>query len=791
MSLEQQIKDAGQSSSNILMLNDLANGKINIVLQAIAKEIVDAGKLGKSKQDQLTNRQAKIKTMLDNWQDVLNRSSEYPKVKKLVEALLQDINEIAQDPEGKKPIKIDKNKYKIDEEQTTAEVGVNPQGPLETLTQAVAQDAEQQAIDSIKQNKNLDWENFLKNKNISEDLKQSFISRIMNENKKNNMIFLNPVPKKGFFNNKANVDNLIKQLRKVQKNKNFYDDNIEPAQVSLPSQLSATKMKEILKNNGIIIYDLFKTKQGNSELVKKSEIPKIATSIKLNFQEKTVEQILEGADEPEQEQQKKGRKPTFTQLKADPSSIQLPKNKPLSEVILNELGIYESQLKANMFKSQAYDKIKNTPQYQKATPNEKNQLLINAIGGQVQKNRKKYNEEVKKLYAYVGNKMGISKPTKQKVIKKLSSGIAKATAGDLEALSEEVEYMKKRRTEIMAKDKDASAQEIRELDDIMKNLKGFEDEAERGEAILQNIKSGLSLAKQFTQKGVTTYTAPIQRILKEKEEEIEKAQKEGAFSALPEEVTAEPVALPDINKELLSVKTKTAQIEQNKQNKKPYDEAELESLKIQQLNLENQLRGKRKDKPVPVAKESDKIGAYRPYFPNVTEQTVQDAEILASLEQMENSLNNFQVFDIPSDNTGGLGTSKNNFLVKDDVETWNRVNDGTLRDIWSWDNYAQDEQKFWEGRPVIDEITAQRQIKYNNFINNSEMVTEFLEMFNKNNNGFIDEYQPPEETDKFRNIYMEPSNFYKPTPYSNFANVKNQGFLETDFLNNVNFFVNP
>ena len=788
MSLKEQIKEAGQTQSNILMLNDLANGRVDIVLQKIAKDIETAGKLGKTKTSQLENRQAQIKKLLDNWQDVLNRGSKYPTIKKLTEALLQDINQVAKVAEGG-TFKIDKSRYKIDNEELQdfeIELKPQPSSPLETLTTAILSDTtEDEAINSIKETKNMKWVNFLENKNIDNQLKQSFISRVMTENKKNNMIFLNAVPKKDFFNNKENLNNLIKQLKKVQKNPNFYNDQTERAEVVMPTKQSINALQQALKNSKINLYDLTKKTQGYS-LLKESEKAKILASINDNYLEKTVEQILAGEEEPIKI--KTGKKPGFTQLKADPEKIRLPENIPLKEVILKELNIYEDQLKYNTFKSLAYDKIKDSPAYKKATPNEKNQLLINAIGGMAEKNKKEFSVEVDKLYNYVGKSLGISKPTKIKVIKKLKEGVAESTVKQLEEAILDVNYMKQRRSEIMAKDK-ATKEETDELDTIMANIKAFEEEAEKAEKILNQVKKGLSLAQEFTKKKVTAYSAPSVRITQAKTEEIEQAQKAPAL--LPQEIEPEPVALPDINKELLNVKTKTAEIEQKKQNKKPYDQAELETLKIQQLNLENQLRGKRKDKPVPVAKESDTIGAYRPYFPNVTQENVLNANILESIEAMADSLNNFEVFDIPSDNTGGLGTSKNNFLVKDNQKNWIATHDGTLKDIWSWDNYAQDEQKFWQGRPEIDEITAQRQIKYNEFINNDELVTEFLEMFNKNNNGFIDEYQPPEETDKFRNIYMEPSNYYKPTPYSNFADVKNQGFLETDFLNNVNYFVNP
>jgi len=788
MSLKEQIKEAGQTQSNILMLNDLANGRVDIVLQKIAKDIETAGKLGKTKESQLQNRQAQIKKLLDNWQDVLNRGSKYPTIKKLTEALLQDINQVAKVAEGG-TFKIDKSRYKIDNEELQdfeIELKPQPSSPLETLTTAILSDTtEDEAINSIKETKNMKWVNFLENKNIDNQLKQSFISRVMTENKKNNMIFLNSVPKKEFFNNKENLNNLIKQLKKVQKNPNFYNDQTERAEVVMPTKQSINALQQALKNSKINLYDLTKKTQGYS-LLKESEKAKILASINDNYLEKTVEQILAGEEEPIKI--KTGKKPGFTQLKADPEKIRLPENIPLKEVILKELNIYEDQLKYNTFKSLAYDKIKDSPAYKKATPNEKNQLLINAIGGMAEKNKKEFSVEVDKLYNYVGKSLGISKPTKIKVIKKLKEGVAESTVKQLEEAILDVNYMKQRRSEIMAKDK-ATKEETDELDTIMANIKAFEEEAEKAEKILNQVKKGLSLAQEFTKKKVTAYSAPSVRITQAKTEEIEQAQKAPAL--LPQEIEPEPVALPDINKELLNVKTKTAEIEQKKQNKKPYDQAELETLKIQQLNLENQLRGKRKDKAVPVAKESDTIGAYRPYFPNVTQENVLNANILESIEAMADSLNNFEVFDIPSDNTGGLGTSKNNFLVKDNQKNWIATHDGTLKDIWSWDNYAQDEQKFWQGRPEIDEITAQRQIKYNEFINNDELVTEFLEMFNKNNNGFIDEYQPPEETDKFRNIYMEPSNYYKPTPYSNFADVKNQGFLETDFLNNVNYFVNP
>jgi len=786
---EKQINEAGQSSANIFMLNDLFDGKIDIVLNSIANDIEKAGQLGKSKKDQLANRQAKIKDIMDNWQDVLNRGSKYPNIKTVVEALLQDINEVAKVAEGGQ-FKINKKKYKIDEQEF--EVELTADKPPQAMAEAIIpKSAEDEAIESIKKKGNNKWKDFLRNKNISDENKQSFISRVMNDNKRNNMIFLNPVPKKALFKNKKNLDNYINQLDKVRKNKNFYAtlDESEIASVQFPDKNNVKSYKSLISKNKINVYDLREKTQGQ-KLIKMKNLEMLKSSLTLNYQEKTVEQLLEGEDEPVKI--KVGAKPGFTKLKPNTAGIQLPHNKPLREVILNEMKVYENQLKNNMFRAEAFDRIKDTMEYKKASPNEKNQLLINSIGvvSNRSKNKKLYYNELEQLYKYVGKNLGIKNPSKKNVIKALEKNNINVTQEEINDNIELVDYMKQRKTELLNKEKYLSQDERDELDDIMRNVNRMSEEAETQYNALESIKKGLSLARQFTKKATSNIQTPTDRITAQKEAEIEQAQKTGSLGVLPEQIKAEPVAIPDINKELLTVKQKILNLNKQKKENKEIDENELKSLEYQQYNLENQIRGKRKDKVKPVAKESEKIGAFRPYYPNVTEQNVQDADILATLDEHLLSLHNVQVFDIPSDNTGGLGTSKNNPLVKDNVDHFNNVNNGVLNDIYSWDNYAQDEN-FWKGEPVINQVEANKQIKYDNFINNNEMVTEFLTMFNKNNNGFIDEYQPAKETNTFRDQYMPSSNFYKPTPYSNFADVKNQGFLETDFLNNVNFFVNP
>lgn len=644
-------------------------------------------------------------------------------------------------------------------------------------------DTEDDALEALKKRNNI-WKNYLRSPDVNKINKQSFIFRVMADNRKNNFIFISPTPEKVKLT-PENIELIIQNIDKLSKNKNFYGENVELFTLSdIPQNVNA--MKNALKGN-IFVTSLFAKKQGNSNHIKNINLDRIKAELRDIYSQEAQEGELErelGGEEPEGD--KPGRKPNYTRLTPYPDKVRLPGNKQLDEILINELGVYESKLKYNMFAHEAYEEIKDTLQYQQAPPNAKDQMLINQITSLANKNKKLYNKEVENLYNYLGTQLGLGKTTKAKLIKKLTEQLGGITPDEIAQNRNEVNQQGVRFEELKMKDT-ITKEEEKELDDLMKYYKKEVENQEINEEILELMKKGLSVASQYTNRKITSNMAPQPRITKKQRIEVEQAQK---TEALPEKVIERPVAIPDVNKELLNVKQKVAQIEKAKAEGKDYNQEELETLKREQQEQENILRGKRKDKIVPVSQPSEAIGVYRPYFKNDTEQNVEESGLIDSYEEHMISLRNAEIFDIPTDQTGGIGTVKTNILIKQNQDTFNRVNDGTMADMVTWDNYAQSEN-FWNPEPIINQSKAKEYINNYDFVNNEVLVKEFLEIFNNNNNGFMDQYQPAKETNNMRNIYMPPADYVEPTPYSKFADVVNQGYLETDFLSNVNYFINP
>ena len=796
--LKSKIELIGESSSNIAILSDLMDGKANEVLGGIASKIKQSSKIGKTTKEKKELQKAETQKYIDNWSDVLDRLKKerkgkekdivLNKISSTINNLLNDINDISNAIETGKKLTIDPNKYTF-----KVSVGVAPAaGQMVTRGEVIKAGVmtEDQAIDSLKKG-GKEWKEFLRSKDVSGDSKQSFISRLMADNRKNNFIFVNPTPKKSKLTGKP-LNQIIANIEKLQKDKNFYGEGVERFEIEEAPKTIA-EVKKALKGN-IKVRDLTKASQAQKQLINGKSLARIRADLGSFFKMRTAEQILEDEDDDDEPEigPRPGPKPAFTQLKPSPEGVKLPKNKKISEIIRNELSIYEGKLRMNMFRSQAYDNIKNNIRYKKGTPNEKNQLMINEINRLAKDPKNKYKEQVEELYKYMGKSLNIEKPTKANVIKKLlKEELAQAKVSDIEKVINDAAVNRNRLEELRNKPRGKLTKEEKdEFSKLFENINKMEEDAEVGEIILQTIKNGLSLANQYTKRHVTDVATPSERISAEREKEIEEAQKKGSLEVLPEEIKAKPVALPNINEELVKVKKEIAEAKKEKGKDKDIDHGKLEDLKEKERELENQLRGKRKDRPRPVAKPSEKQGIFRPYYPNVTQKNVDEAQILSNLDEQMLSLHNAEIFDIPSDNTGGLGTSDTNFLVKDNQETYNRTHEGSLDDFITWNNYAQN-PSFWNGVPEINKESAMKEIKFDKFINDETVVMDFLELFNKEENGLQDQYQPPKETNVFRDQYMPPSNYYKPTPYSNFANTVNMGFLHTQFYDNVNFFLNP
>lgn len=791
-------------------IKKLIMGKTKEVLENILQDIRQAGALGGDEtnkkilyEKEIGRQVKKYNVIYDNSKKSKNRNE---LVEKVIDRLLPIVNGIrislqsGQMPQlPTKPFltDVEMNRLMGEEEEVEVEVKTQPESseylfePLDPYEGSSLEDLPKSENDAINElrNRRSGWKKYLRSKDVNINNKKSFVSRIMADNRKNNIIFTNPVPKDKYFSG-DNLELLISNIEKISKNKNFYGRNVERAEITEENIDTVAGLKRALKGK-VYVTNLLNKKQGNTYNINKNTLARIKTDIENLYSEKSVEQILEGDDEDEEEiKQPAGRPAGFTRLVPDEASVRIPKNIPLGEFAVKELKIYENQLMYNMFRSQAYDNLKNKLEYKRATPNAKNQLMINEVSKLARINAAAYKKEVSELYKYVGKNLGVNNPTKKRVIKLLTEQ-AKGTLKDSLDNAERVTQRGIRLEELRNLDRQLNKDEEAEFDELIKNLGNEEEDQEIDEELIKLLKKGLSLASQYTKKSVTHIATPSERISAARVKEIEEAQQKGSVEVLPEEISAKPVAIPDVNKELLKTKQDIARLQAAKKEGRDIDESALQDLEREKLEQENILRGKRKDKVVPVSQPSDAIGVYRPYFPNVTEGNVDAADIINTIDEQMAALRNAEIFDIPSDQNGGIGTVRNNPLLKQNKETFNRTHEGTLNDIVTWDNYAQSES-FWNPSPTINQKKAMEEIKYNKFINDENLVSDFLEIFNQNNNGFMDQYQSAKDTNTSalnRNAFIPPSNFYKPTKYNNFANVLNQGFLETDFLNNINYFV--
>lgn len=181
---------------------------------------------------------------------------------------------------------------------------------------------------------------------------------------------------------------------------------------------------------------------------------------------------------------------------------------------------------------------------------------------------------------------------------------------------------------------------------------------------------------------------------------------------------------------------------------------------------------------------------YRPMFPNITEENLDSLDILDSVEEHMRNLRNADIFDIPSDQNGGNGTAKTNDLIRMNEIQFNLSHAGKLSDERNAFNYPWDDA-FYKPVPIIDEKEAVAELNTEDFLNNNNAILEYLEKYDRGDNGFMPSIQTKEEQKIKRNIYMPSSNYYEPTPYSKFDNTVNQGMLRTDFEKNVNYFLVP
>ena len=180
----------------------------------------------------------------------------------------------------------------------------------------------------------------------------------------------------------------------------------------------------------------------------------------------------------------------------------------------------------------------------------------------------------------------------------------------------------------------------------------------------------------------------------------------------------------------------------------------------------------------------------RPMFPNITEENLDTLDILDSVDEHMRNLRNADIFDIPTDQTGGNGTAKTNDLIRMNEIQFNLSHAGKLSDERNAFNYPWDDA-FYKPVPIVDEKQAVAELNTEDFLNNNNAILDYLEKYDRGDNGFMPSIQTKEEQKIDRNIYMPSANYYEPTPYSKFDNTVNQGMLRTDFEKNVNYFLVP
>lgn len=197
-------------------------------------------------------------------------------------------------------------------------------------------------------------------------------------------------------------------------------------------------------------------------------------------------------------------------------------------------------------------------------------------------------------------------------------------------------------------------------------------------------------------------------------------------------------------------------------------------------------------KKLPMPNQQVKVNAptYRPMFPNITEKNLDTLDILDSVEEHMRNLRNADIFDIPTDQTGGNGAAKTNDLIRMNEIQFNLSHAGKLSDERNAFNYAWDDA-FYKPVPIVDEKEAVVELNTEDFLNNNNAILDYLEKYDRGDNGFMPSTQTKEEQKIKRNIYMRSSNYHEPTPYSKFDNTVNQGMLKTDFEKNVNYFLVP
>jgi len=252
-------------------------------------------------------------------------------------------------------------------------------------------------------------------------------------------------------------------------------------------------------------------------------------------------------------------------------------------------------------------------------------------------------------------------------------------------------------------------------------------------------------------------------------------------------------------------KTQDAQIkvldarEEIKTKTKAFNEAKTQDEKRQLLTEINEaketlasenikIKSKKKQDAAKTS-AAKRVGAIRPHFKNPTEKNVQEA-IGETPEQQILDFKNWHVFDYPEDQTG-QGTSKTNPLIKQNDARTSFNGKGSIFDEFN-ESYDITEGIF-ERKDFYKERSRLTKPGVARGLNKAKVLSEeaqFLQKFNKDNNGLFNTDQTKKEQNKFYDIYQTPANFFEGTLYP-LSETTNSSIFVSDFTKNLKYFIQP
>lgn len=257
---------------------------------------------------------------------------------------------------------------------------------------------------------------------------------------------------------------------------------------------------------------------------------------------------------------------------------------------------------------------------------------------------------------------------------------------------------------------------------------------------------------------------------------------------LPPSVEIKPVAekkIDDLERHT-EINKKLKELEASREGKTPEQlsaiDAEEKILKEQLKSVShgaNKILKQKAERGSQIKAASKRVGQLRPHLRNPTETAVQN-EIGKTPEQQIKDFKNWYIFDIPKDYTG-VGSSYNNPLVKQNEMLESFRNEGTIYKDYNT-HYAVvsgifDDPKFYVEHAVLRKDAVDREFREIRYMTEEE---EFLQKFNKNDNGFFTQDITLKEKNKWQPIYQTPGNSINGTLYP-FEQPVNPSIYMSDF----------